>query len=37
MGSYLEISAKENSIFQNDEKFKYKDNDNIINQFYGLA
>ena len=30
------ISSKENSVFRDDEKFKYEDNDDIIKQLYGL-
>ena len=30
------ISTKENSVFKDDEKFKYGDNDDIIKQLYGL-
>ncbi len=30
-------SAKENSVFRDDEKFKYSDNDEIIKQLYGLS
>ena len=30
------ISSKENSVFRDDEKFKYGDNDDIIKQLYGL-
>ena len=30
------ISTKENSVFRDDEKFKYGDNDDIIKQLYGL-
>ncbi len=31
------ISTKENSVFADDEKFKYKDNSEIIKQLYGLS
>lgn len=31
------ISTKENSVFADDEKFKYKDNGEIIKQLYGLS
>ena len=31
------ISSKENSVFRDDETFKYKDDDDIIKQLYGLA
>ena len=31
------ISSKENSVFKDDEKFKYEDNDDIIKQLYGLV
>ena len=30
------ISAKENSVFKSDEKFKYADNEDVIRQLYGL-
>ena len=30
------ISSKGNSVFKDDEKFKYGDNDDIIKQLYGL-
>lgn len=31
-----QISTKENSVFKNDERFKYADNDEIIKKLYGL-
>ena len=31
------ISSKEHSVFRDDEKFKYGNNDDIIKQLYGLA
>lgn len=31
------ISTKENSVFRDGEEFKYKDNDKIIKQLYGLS
>lgn len=31
------ISIKENSVFADDEKFKYKDNSEVIKQLYGLS
>lgn len=31
------ISTKENSVFGDSEEFKYKDNDKIIKQLYGLS
>ena len=31
------ISSKENSVFKDDEKFKYEDDDDIIKQLYGLT
>lgn len=31
------ISTKENSVFGDNERFKYKDNDKIIKQLYGLS
>lgn len=31
------ISSKENSVFRDDEKFKYGDNDDIIKRLYGLT
>lgn len=31
------ISTKENSVFADDEKFKYKDNSEVIKQLYGLS
>lgn len=31
------ISTKENSVFGDNEKFKYKDNDGVIKQLYGLS
>lgn len=31
------ISTKEASVFKDDEKFKYRDNDKVIKQLYGLA
>ena len=30
------ISSKENSVFRDDEKFKYSDDATIIKQLYGL-
>lgn len=31
------ISSKENSVFKDDDKFKYENNDDIIKQLYGLV
>ncbi len=31
------ISTKESSVFGDNEEFKYKDNDEVIKQLYGLA
>lgn len=31
------ISTKENSVFGDNEEFKYKDNDEVIRQLYGLS
>ncbi len=31
------ISSKENSVFGDNENFKYRDNDKIIKQLYGLS
>ncbi len=30
------ISTSENSVFKEDEKFKYADNEMVIRQLYGL-
>lgn len=31
------IAEKEESVFEQDEKFKYADKDDVIRQLYGLA